>query len=267
MISGDFIEDYNGNLFPIKSYKRIISLVPSLTDLLFSFELDNSIVGVTKYCTYPSYARDEPRKVVGGTKNPDIDQIISLKPDIVLMNQEENQRKHYDLLINSKIPVFSTFPRSVLEAKSLFYDLQKLFCINRNEKMVELEQMLTETSKQISTLKRKKLVFCPIWKNPWMSFNKDTFASSIIEFCGGENIFNHSQDRYPKISLDDVARAKPDIILLPDEPYNFQEVDRNELLKFLSPYCPKIEFLSGTFHWYSFIIIDSIKRLAGILLE
>ena len=116
----NFIKDYAGNLFPCRSYSKIISLVPSLTDLLFSFGLKQSIIGVTKYCTFPQHARDEPRQIIGGTKNPDIENIIKLKPDLVLMNQEENQKKHYDLLVNYGIPVFLSFPRTIFEAKSLF---------------------------------------------------------------------------------------------------------------------------------------------------
>ena len=83
--------DFAGNLFPVKNYSRIISLVPSLTDLLFSFGLEKSIIGVTKYCVYPPRAQESPRKIVGGTKNPNIQQILALNPDIVLVKQEENQ--------------------------------------------------------------------------------------------------------------------------------------------------------------------------------
>ena len=84
------IYDYLGNPFSIKRYNRIVSLVPSLTELLFSFGLERSIIGVTKYCTFPTHARDEPRIIVGGTKNPDLEAIKSLHPDLILMNQEEN---------------------------------------------------------------------------------------------------------------------------------------------------------------------------------
>ena len=99
-----------------------------------------------------------------------------------------------------------------------------------------------------------------------MSFNKDTFASNIIEFCGGENIITDATTRYPEITIDEIIRQKPEVILLPDEPYKFTEDDKNELLQLFAPYEPRIELLSGTFHWYSFIMIRSLKKLSTILL-
>ena len=186
--SNSFVTDYVGNIFKVSTYSRIVSLVPSITDLLFSFGLADCIVGVTKYCTHPVYARDSPRTIVGGTKNPDIQSIIDLKPDIVLINQEENQLKHYNLLKELGLSVFVTFPKTVSEAISLFYDLKKLFSIGVLQEFDELEQVLGKTSQLTEKLLVRKKVFCPIWKNPWMSINNDTFVSSIIEFCGGKNL-------------------------------------------------------------------------------
>ncbi len=267
MTTTHYVSDYKGNNFPITSYKRIISLVPSLTDLLFSFGLETSIVGVTKYCTFPAHAMDKPREIVGGTKNPDIKKIISLKPDIVLMNEEENQLKHYDRLIEAGIQTFVTFPRNVPEALSMFHDLQKLFCIGNVPELDQLEELVQEISSQINHITMRKRIFCPIWKKPWMSFNNDTFASGMIEFCGGENITGPDSERYPEISLEEIIKANPDIILLPDEPYHFTEADKQELLRIFSPQHPIIKLVSGTFHWYSFIMIQSLQTLRKIFLQ
>ena len=261
------VKDYTGNDYPIKKYSRIISLVPSLTDLLFSFGLENSIVGVTKYCVLPPRAKDSPRIEVGGTKNPNIQNIISLHPDLVLVNQEENQLKHYQALIDAHIPVFVTFPKSVNDAVSLFYDLKILFSINLVPQLAELEKTLEMVQEKTKSIKRKKKVFCPIWKKPWMSFNKETFASSMIDICGGENIFNGCTERYPEISVKEILEKEPDIILLPDEPYKFQKDDKDELQDLFQNKNIKIELIHGTFHWYSFIMIRSLNELVNIIVN
>ena len=259
-----FISDYQNNFFPSKHYKRVVSLVPSLTDVLFSFGLDEAIIGVTKYCTYPVYAQDLPRIVVGGTKNPNIKQIIDLNPDIVLVNQEENQLKHYSMLKDAHIPVFVTFPKSVPEALKLFDDLRILFAISKHDGLDRLNQLANEIQQKVSLFKAKSenRIFCPIWKKPWMSINGSTFASSMIEFCGGINIFKDLKDRYPEISIEEVIEKKPNLILLPNEPYNFTEQDKEELHHLLSPKTPIIKLIDGTFHWYS---IDRMLHALPVL--
>ena len=261
-----FIQDYQGNSLPVKNYRRIVSLVPSLTDLLFSFGLENAIVGVTKYCVSPPQAMQKPRTIVGGTKNPNIKTILELKPDIVLINQEENQLKHFKALQENDIPVFITFPKTVDEAVSLFYDLQKLFQISKSEQFEELKIILSKIKEKTLTLQKKKKVFCLIWKKPWISINEDTFASSMIEYCGGQNLTSNYLERYPKIDLGTIIDLNPDVILLPDEPYKFQEEDKKELKDFFKETSLKIEIIDGTFHWYSFKMIQSISNLSRILL-
>ena len=268
-IQNPLILDYLGNQFPIKQYTRIISLVPSLTELLFSFKLENSIIGVTKYCTFPSHARDKPRTIIGGTKNLNIQEIFDLKPDIVLINQEENQIKHYTQLVTLKIPVFVTFPKNVNEALKLFHDLHTLFLVQSLEDLTKLDQLAKYIANKVSfmPLINRKKVFCPIWKDPWMVFNSDTYASSIIEFCGGVNVFANNHNRYPKIDLGTIIESEPDIILLPDEPYHFGESDKQELLKIFTTTnnIPNIILISGTFHWYSVNMmkqaLDTLNKL------
>ena len=162
-----------------------------------------------------------------------------------------------------------TFPRTVDEAVTLFYDLKKLFSIPDLPEFEKLEQTLSEVSESVQNLNIRKRVFCPIWKNPWMSFNSDTFASSMIRFCGGENITDRLSERYPEISIDQIILAKPDIILLPDEPYRFQKKDKEDLERLLTQFSlqkVQIELLKGTFHWYSSsIMIHSLKELFKII--
>ena len=201
---------------------------------------------------------------MGGTKNPNIKQIIDLNPDIVLVNQEENQLKHYSMLKEAHIPVFVTFPKSVPEALKLFDDLRILFAITKNDELDRLNQLANEIRRKVSIFKTKSenRIFCPIWKKPWMTINGSTFASSMIEFCGGINIFKDSKDRYQEISIEEVIEKKPDLILLPDEPYNFTEQDKEELNHLFSPKTPIIKLIDGTFHWYS---IDRMLHALPVL--
>ena len=261
-----FIIDYSGTKFPIKTYNRIICLVPSLTEVLFTFGLEKNIVGVTKYCVFPPHAREKPRTVIGGTKSPNIEQIISLKPDIIIINQEENQLKHYTKLLEANIPIFVTFPKRVEDALKLFFDLEALFGVSQNDELDNLDKLIKEIQrkKDLNTDKINKKVFCPIWKKPWMSFNNDTFASAIIEFCGGINICKDFKDRYPEISIEDIIRNKPDVILLPDEQYKFTVDDKKEIIKLFKIDYKNVQLIDGTFHWYS--IVCMLKSL-NILYE
>jgi len=268
LLPNSIVHDYLGISFSAKKYNRIISLVPSLTDLLFSFGLEHSIVGVTKYCNYPPHARNKPRLIVGGTKNPDFKKIIDLKPDIVLVNEEENQLKHYSKFLELRIPVFVTFPKSVDEALKLFNDLQTLFCIPFLSELSKLEQLVNDINQKVSKIPitERKKIFCPIWKNPWMTFNANTYASSIIDVCGGINVFRDETERYPKITLENIIDKVPDIIVLPDEPYHFKDGDKEELLKTFSQFKIEIELISGTFHWYSISkMMDALLTLRTLL--
>jgi ABC-type Fe3+-hydroxamate transport system substrate-binding protein len=264
MISENVIIDSIGNKFSKGNYTRIISLVPSLTDLLFSFGLEESIIGVTKYCIFPPQAQSQPRTIVGGTKNPNINLIKSLNPDLILLNKEENQLKHFNQLID--YPVFVTYPKTTSEALKLFHDLKELFQIERVPELDKLNDLIQNIQFKVKLLPKKK-VFCPIWKNPWISFNHDTFASSMIDLCGGENILNYEIDRYPKISLEKILKLEPEIILLPDEPYKFELSDKLELLELGISKPFSVHLIPGTFHWYSFKMIESIVNLEKVLLN
>lgn len=268
-MSDIIVKDYIGNEFICKNYFRIISLVPSITELLFSFGLEQKVVGVTKYCIHPESAMKLPRKVVGGTKNPDVDLIESLNPDLIIINKEENRLRHYSMLKDKGLNVFVTFPKTVDQAIKMIELLIKLFQINNSSVKTNfdnLKEVYKEIGSKVSLIKdsKKVRVFCPIWKDPWITINHDTFISSIIEFCGGINVFKDNSERYPKISINEIIESDPGIILLPDEPYKFEEKDKSELYSITET---KIELIEGTFHWYSFRLINSLRKINSIFYE
>ena len=127
-----------------------------------------------------------------------------------------------------------------------------MLCLDINTKVDKLKK------------EKRKKIFCPIWKDPWMSINSDTFISDIIDFCGGYNVFSNKAERYPKITLDEIINTEPDIILLPDEPYRFTYEHVEELKSIPKFNKVTIQLIEGTFHWHSFRMINSIRRLFSL---
>jgi ABC-type Fe3+-hydroxamate transport system substrate-binding protein len=205
---------------------RIVSLVPSVTELICSLGGENRLVGITKYCTEPAPAVRRIVKV-GGTKNPDCEQIAALHPDIVLVNTEENRREDFDRLVSLGIAVFVTFPSDVGGAAA---SIRRLGAILGFEgKAMRLADRIEEKLRQLEEPARRKRFFCPIWRNPWMSFNRDTFAHDLLFRAGGQNVCRDEESRYPTVELSTIAERSPEIVLLPDEPYRFCEKHRASL--------------------------------------
>lgn len=200
--------------------QRIVSLVPSLTETLFALGCGATLVGVTRYCTEPA---DGVRGVerVGGTKNPDVGRVCSLHPDLVILNAEENRREDFEALERAGLQVFVLFPLRVRDVSRLFHRLGQLTGARAvaERKAEELEQTLLEMQRagEVAPLR----VFCPIWKNPWMSFNQDTYTSDMLAIAGGTNVCAARAERYCCVRLDEIAATMPEVILLPDEPYHF----------------------------------------------
>ena len=194
--------------------RRVVSLVPSLTETLFELGAGDSVVGVTDFCIFPENL-DRPR--VGGTKNPRIDQIRALGPDLVHMNLEENLRRHAEQL-ETFAKVYVTEPKSVSDVESLLTTLGEVH--DRPDRAAELARELRDA--QFRTVPFTFAV--PVWKQPWMWCGGDTYVSGLVESVGGRNVLRE-QSRYPTLSVDDVAARKPDILFLPDEPYVFTPAD------------------------------------------
>ncbi len=200
---------------------RLVSLVPSVTELVCRLGAADRLVAVTRYCTHPA-AVVAKRPKVGGTKTPRCDQIIALTPDVVLFSSEENRREDFTTLVRAGLPIFVTFARSVRDAARSIERLAALLKLERRG--ATLAREINQSRDEVSAAASRRLrVFCPIWRNPWMTFNGDTFAHDLLRCAGGANVCADAADRYPAIDLRDVAASKPEVILLPDEPYRFSE--------------------------------------------
>lgn len=199
--------------------ERVVSLVPSLTESLFDLGAGGQVVGATDFCIYPESIRCAR---VGGTKNPDVQAIRDLQPDLVHMNLEENLRRHAEE-IEKFAPVFVTEPKSVDDVAALLAVLGAIHHVDDRA-----AQLVEGVRAQRRALPTQKFTFaCAIWKKPWMWCGGDTYVSALVESAGGENVLRH-RDRYPEMDLDCIASMEPQVVFLPDEPYSFTPADAAE---------------------------------------
>jgi ABC-type Fe3+-hydroxamate transport system substrate-binding protein len=202
--------------------RRIVSLIPSVTEILFALGVGDAVAGCTIYCTEPAEGVRAKRRV-GGEKNPNLEAIRALGADLVLANVEENVREHVDTLRGWGIPVFVTYPRTVRQGIQLVRDLADLIGAGEHGRRLA-DQLVAELDRIEADVARRPRhsVFCPVWRHPYMTINADTYVHDMLRVCGGDNLFADRPRRYPEVTLDEVAAARPDVILLPDEPYRFR---------------------------------------------
>ena len=211
---------------------RVVSLVPSMTESLAEMGCGDSLVAVTKFCTRPASVVAPLRKV-GGTKNPDVRMIIDLRPDLVLANKEENRSEDVEALIESGLTVYVGYPRTAREA---VVELEKLAALTMiaagSAKVAAPIRAEIDRQETLNATRPAVRVFCPIWRNPYMAVGGETFAGDLLRLSGGVNVFeqHRSSGRYPQVTVEEIANAAPDVILLPDEPYRFTNRHRGELL-------------------------------------
>lgn len=215
------IRDVHGRTFSLDAPpRRVISLVPSITETLFDLGAGESVVAITDWCIFPEQIA-LPR--VGGTKNPRVDEIRALAPDLVHMNLEENLRRHGEA-IEEFAPVFVSEPKSVDDVDALLHDLGELHARRENA-----ARLRAELADERAALRKRPFTFAvPIWKSPWMWCGGDTYVSRLVEETGGTNVLA-SRERYPAVSLEEVLALQPDIIFLPDEPYAFTSEDAADI--------------------------------------
>lgn len=215
------VHDVRGRAFAFSEPpRRVISLVPSLTETLFDLGAGDSVIAITDFCIFPPELA-LPR--VGGTKNPRVDEIRALAPDLVHMNLEENLRRHAEA-IEAFAPLFVSEPKSVEDVIALIEQLGAIHgCVARAAELAE------EMRAQLRAMPKRAFTFaCPIWKNPWMWCGGDTYVSRLVEAAGGTNVLA-ARERYPQLALEEVLALKPEVVFLPDEPYVFTAEDARSI--------------------------------------
>jgi len=198
--------------------QRVVSLVPSLTESLAA-TVPHALVGATAWCTHPEDL-DVPR--VRGTKNPDLAAIAALRPDLVVANQEENRELDVRRLRERGIPVWVTVTESVDQALGA---LDRLF----GEVFGQRPDWLAQARAAWEPAARPRgTVAVPIWRDPWMVVGRATFTGDLLLHLGWHNVFGDAEERYPHTTVAEIETRRPDLVVLPDEPYEFTADDGPE---------------------------------------
>lgn len=222
---------------------RIVSLCPSITETLIDLGLADRLVGVTRYCIHPeAVVKDLPK--MGGTKNPDLDAVRTAAPDLVFVNAEENRKEDYDALaVDFDVDV--SMPRSVGEVPG---ELRRIGRRLGTEAIADARAAELEAGLAALDRSRSSFTFAYlIWKKPWMTVAKDTYVSDLLARGGGVNVYAGAETRYPETTLEELRTKAPRIVLLPDEPYPFQDEHRAQVAAFLdsSGGSTRVELVSG----------------------
>lgn len=223
--------------------QRIISLVPSQTELLADLGLKDRVVGITKFCVHPEDWR-KSKAIIGGTKNFEFERIRSLQPDLIIGNKEENYPEGIRTLA-AQFPVWMSDVITLPDALSMICKVGQI--TNTSSKAERIAHDIESTFANLVKLPSLKTLYL-IWKSPWMAAAQGTFIDEMMELSGLENVFNR-QTRYPEINTEQVKRLNPELILLSSEPYPFREKHIEEL-RLLCPNS-KILLVDGEmFSWY-----------------
>ncbi|MCW3103997.1 MAG: transporter substrate-binding protein [Bacteroidetes bacterium] len=242
--------------------RRIISLVPSQTELLYDLGLRDEVVGITKFCIHPEeWFRTKTR--VGGTKKYDFEKIKALQPDLIIGNKEENEKEQIELLMK-EYNVWMSDIYTLKDALQMIAALGALLGKNEAATNLKLEiesrfRRFTASSPSSTSLPPPTLNLQPptsrlrtsyfIWRKPYMVAGHDTFINEMMKLCGFENVFTDRDSRYPEVSREEILEAKPELILLSSEPYPFKEQHIMEFRELLPD--AKVMVVDGEiFSWY-----------------
>lgn len=236
--------------------RRIISTVPSQTELLSYFGFEQEVIGITLFCVHPQkWFKTKTR--VGGTKKLNLQKIIDLKPDFILANKEENVKEQIEELAEH-FPVYVTDVCHLQDAYNMMEEVGEILKVE--EKASQLIKLIQTKFQTISKSHQRVGYF--IWKNPYMTIGADTFISDVLLKAGFVNIFQN-QNRYPEVTISEVAKQEPDLLFLSSEPYPFKENDVEELKDQL--HCP-IRLVDGElFSWYGSRLLHTPSYLANLI--
>lgn len=274
--------------------RRIVSLVPSDTYTLVRLGLGARLVGRTRYCIEPA-AEVASVPVVGGTKDADLDAILALAPDVVIANQEENTRSDLEKLEAAGLRVLVSFPKTVAAGLAHVARLALLCRVEREPAVKELVAAGYHALRAAEAARATQpavRTFVPIWMDPLMTVHGDTFISDVLALVGATNVFatrerryplaadlgsaaplspervGERDTRYPRVTLDEVTAAQPELVLLPDEPHPFTEADAAVFRALPIPAAERgaVRFCDGKdLMWYGVRSVEGLARLRGAI--
>lgn len=245
--------------------KRIISLVPSQTELLYDLGLKEEVVGITKFCIHPTlWFRNKTR--VGGTKQFDFKKINGLKPDLIIGNKEENEEQAIkELMVD--YPVWMSNIETLNQALEMIHTVGELVEKQDNAKTISTTiahkfEALATTLASEDNLPKRVAYF--IWRKPYMAAGRNTFINEMLNYCGLQNVFADKASRYPEITVNQLITANPEIVLLSSEPYPFKEKHIQEFAKLLP--AAKITQVDGElFSWYGSRLVHAPVYLEELI--
>ncbi len=237
---------------------RIVCLVPSISKTLIDLGIGERLVGITKFCNDPKQLTDGIIKI-GGTKNPNIEKIISLSPDLIICNKEENRQEDILLLKSRKIHVYISEVITLEDSNRMIQDMGLILDrIEQANSLVKKIEHNFNTKMPSSKVLPYKVVYL-IWKNPYMVVANDTFIQNMLKICGFDNIFIHLY-RYPQVEESEMKDLKTDFIFLSSEPYPFNELE-------VSSFLPKRAVLvdGKAFSWYGSYLLESFDYFHALI--
>jgi iron complex transport system substrate-binding protein len=263
---------------PNSAPQRVVSLVPSFTESYFDLGFGKYIVGITDYCTQPEGIQEYIPQI-GGPRNPRLDDILAIKPDLILASDEENPKELIQSLTQLGIPIWLKTPKTAKQAIQALWGIVDLY----GDEFAAIKVRMIENSlgwcQLASENQNKRRYFCPIWHGKtketdwWMTFNQETYPSDLLKMLGVENCFarrerrfpleadiglsqsENNQDRdsrYPRVTKEEILASSPEFILIPDEPFQFDDQE--------------IEFLINALHGIPTINMESLIKIDGSLI-
>ena len=231
--------------------RRIISLVPSQTELLFSLGLDKQVVGITKFCIHPdAWFRSKPR--IGGTKAIDFARIDALQPDLIIANKEENDRPQVEALA-ARYPVWVSDVKTLSDALTMIRSVGTL--TGKEAGARDLANEIDAGFSKLTLPPKTSPAAYLIWYRPWMAAGSDTFIHQMLRYCGFDNVFG-DRDRYPEIELNTLSGIPDLTILLSSEPYPFRQRHIDEIKQTL-PHAKVLLVDGELFSWYGSRLLHS----------
>ena len=274
--------------------KRVVSLVPSDTFNVAALGCGDALVGRTDYCELPT---DVVAKLptIGGTKNPKVDAICDLSPDLVIANQEENTKGDLEALAQRGVKVYVAFPKRAADGLAHLARLARIFRVDGDPAVRELLKRGYDVIREAEEARARIVplrTFCPIWMDPLMTINGDTFISDVLDLAGAQNVFVDRQrryplaadlgkakplsaektagrdTRYPRVTIDELVALAPELVLLPDEPHPFSEEDAEVFRALAIPAASRSAVVrtgGKDLCWYGAQTIEGLPRVRALV--
>jgi ABC-type Fe3+-hydroxamate transport system substrate-binding protein len=245
--------------------RRVISLCPSITETLVEIGARDRLVAATRYCTRPKgVLRGLPR--IGGTKDPDVERILELAPDLVFVNEEENRRQDVEALRSAGVAVDVSFPRRVADVPA---EVRRWGALVGSEPAGEAERLAALIESGLARLRdapsRAFRYVYWIWREPWMTVSDDTYVADLLSLAGGTNVYGSESARYPVTTPEQARRRRPEAHFFPDEPYAFREARHASEMSELFGRAARLLFVAGDdYCWHGFRTLAGLEAVQAL---